>query len=53
MVTQEVVIYKGDSGHKALNPVARAVDWGFEHVYYFQSGLDGWEAAGYPVERSK
>jgi len=51
--TQEVVIYKGDSGHKALNPVARAVDWGFEHVYYFQSGLDGWEAAGYPVERSK
>ena len=51
--TQEVVIYKGDAGHKAVNSVARAVAWGFNNVYYFRGGLDGWKAAGYSVERSK
>jgi hypothetical protein len=29
---------------------AYAVEHGFQKVYYFRDGLEGWQAAGYPVE---
>ena len=49
---QEVVIYSSRNccGRWGPEAVARAVSWGFEKVYFFRDGLDGWKAAGYPVE---
>jgi tetratricopeptide (TPR) repeat protein len=46
---QEVVIYGGDS-RRAANASAMAVTWGFEKVYYFRDGTQGWKSAGYPLE---
>ena len=53
--TQEVVIYSrgSDDFREAPEAVARAVTWGYEKVYYFREGLNGWKAAGYPVEKAK
>jgi rhodanese-related sulfurtransferase len=31
---------------------AKAVIWGFKHVYYFSAGFPAWKEAGYPVEAS-
>jgi len=31
---------------------AKAVLWGFRHVYYFAEGFPAWKDAGYPVESS-
>jgi rhodanese-related sulfurtransferase len=31
---------------------AKAVLWGFKHVYYFSAGFPAWNEAGYPVEAS-
>ena len=31
---------------------AKAVLWGFKHVYYFSGGFPAWKEAGYPVEAS-
>ena len=48
---QKFVIYiSGFSNRRAAESVARAATWGFEKVFYFRDGLDGWKAAGYPVE---
>jgi TolB-like protein/DNA-binding winged helix-turn-helix (wHTH) protein len=52
--SEEVVIY-GSGDHEgyarwAPQAVARAVLWGYENVYYFEDGLEQWEAAGYPVD---
>ena len=55
--TQEMVIYSSrdyDDGYRSpFTRAARAVTWGFEKVYIFRDGLDGWKAAGYPVETGK
>ncbi|MFC1560481.1 tetratricopeptide repeat protein [Pseudomonadota bacterium] len=51
---QEVVIYASQSNNRtAAQAVARSVTWGFKKVNYFRDGLDGWKAAGYPVETDK
>ena len=51
---QEIVAYTSVSNNRrGAEAVARAVTWGFEKVYYFRDGLDGWEAAGYPVDMNK
>ena len=50
---EEIVIYGlavGDMGRDVPTSAAKAVSWGFEKVYYFPSGIDGWKRAGYPVE---
>ena len=48
--SQSVVVYHTDSNeHITAHACAYAVDHGFEKVYYFESGLDGWIAAGYPA----
>ena len=52
---QEVVIYSSRSSDQAdyykAPATARAVNWGYEKVYYFHGGIDEWEAAGYLVDR--
>jgi TolB-like protein/class 3 adenylate cyclase/rhodanese-related sulfurtransferase len=51
--SQEVVIY-GHAGigvRSTANAAAKAVAWGFERVYNFPDGFDGWKGAGYPVEK--
>ena len=47
---QEVVIYGGVNRY-AANASAMAVMWGFEKIYYFRDGTEGWNSAGYPVEK--
>jgi adenylate cyclase len=52
---QELVIYSSRENNGRWGPqaVARAVSWGYEKVYFFRDGIDGWKAAGYPIETSK
>ena len=49
---QEIVIYssRDDVGRWGPQAVARAVSWGYEKIYFMNTGLGGWKAAGYPVE---
>lgn len=52
--TQEVVVYSSRSNDRdAAIAAARSVTWGYEKVYFFRDGLEGWKAAGYPVESEK
>ena len=47
----ELVIYCGGTKCPlSARAVNKAVSWGYHHIYYFRSGLPGWEKAGYPVE---
>jgi TolB-like protein/rhodanese-related sulfurtransferase len=53
---QEVVIYGGEGAggvgtRAAANASAMAVKWGFEKVYYFAEGIDGWKEAGFSPEK--
>ncbi len=51
--SQEIVIYGQSVGgevRNTANATAKAVAWGFERVYYFPDGIDGWKRAGYPIE---
>ena len=34
-------------------PAAKAVAWGLQKVYWYNSGVLGWREAGYPVEQGK
>jgi tetratricopeptide (TPR) repeat protein len=50
---EEIVIYGpgvGDMNRNIPTPAAKAVSWGFERVYYFPDGTNGWKQAGHPVE---
>ena len=47
--SQEVVIYHLQGLEDAAFASAYAVEYGFQKVYYFEEGLDGWKKAGYPV----
>jgi len=51
---EEVVIY-GASPFKvqAAYASALAVSRGFGKVFYFEGGLDAWQAAGYPTEKAQ
>jgi len=53
---QEVVIYGGEGAggvgtRASANASAMAVNWGFEKVYYFAEGIDGWKEAGNSPEK--
>jgi tetratricopeptide (TPR) repeat protein len=51
---EEIVIYGlavGQMVREVPISAAKAVSWGFEKVYYFPGGIDGWKRAGYPVEK--
>ena len=47
---QEVVIYcMGPRCLLSSTACVKAVEWGFEKVYYFREGFPSWKAAGYRV----
>ena len=47
---QEVVIHcEGPKCLRSSQACAKAVSWGFNHVYYYRDGFPDWRAAGYPV----
>ena len=48
---QEFVVYGfGGTRRTAASASARVVTWGFEKVYFFREGIEGWISAGFPVE---
>ena len=50
--TAEVVFY--ERGYRyAPFACVKTLTWGFERVYYFQDGIDGWKQAGHPVETAQ
>jgi tetratricopeptide (TPR) repeat protein len=51
--SEEVVFYWCIPAHPACNPyfeTAKAVNWGYQKVYYFVGGAAAWKEAGYPIE---
>ena len=49
--SQPLVIYSSGLERRAVNACAMAVSWGFQHVYYFEKGLQKWKAAGHMVAK--
>jgi TolB-like protein/rhodanese-related sulfurtransferase/thioredoxin-like negative regulator of GroEL len=51
---EEVVIYgAGGNVRRSANASAMAVIRGFERIYYFRDGIEGWTSAGHPIEKWK
>jgi rhodanese-related sulfurtransferase len=54
--SEEVVFYwwppVGDTGD-LIWAAAKAVNWGYQKVYYFRVGTPAWKEAGYPIEKSE
>jgi 3-mercaptopyruvate sulfurtransferase SseA len=50
--TEEVVFYWCVPGSWCLPvfAIAKAVNWGYQKVYYFKGGGAAWKEAGYPIE---
>jgi len=50
--TDEVVIYACVTENYCIPtyPIAKAVNWGYQNVYYFNGGIAAWKEAGYPIE---
>jgi TolB-like protein/class 3 adenylate cyclase/Flp pilus assembly protein TadD/rhodanese-related sulfurtransferase len=45
-----VVIYcEGSKCLRSSDASRRAVDWGYQRIYYFRDGFPAWRAAGYPI----
>jgi tetratricopeptide (TPR) repeat protein len=54
--TDEVVFYGfvgAGAGDDSAFASAKAVNWGYQNVFYFEEGIHGWKEAGYPVETVK
>ncbi len=61
--TDEVVFYGFvmNGGEDTAYASAKAVNWGYQNVFYFsgirnwkkEAGFHGWKEAGYPVETVK
>ena len=53
--TEEVVFYWCPPGSPCINEwaIAKAVNWGYQKVYYFKGGAAAWKEAGYPIETGK
>lgn len=48
---EKVVIYcNGETCMRSSKASAKAVKWGFTHVFYFRDGFPAWKKNGYPVE---
>jgi rhodanese-related sulfurtransferase len=49
---EEVVFYWCPPGSECSNTwaIAKAVNWGYQKVYYFEGGAAAWRVAGYPIE---
>ena len=51
---QPVVIYcAGPRCLLSSQACAKAIEWGFEKVYYYREGFPSWKASGYPIKSSK
>jgi adenylate cyclase len=50
--TEEVVFYWCAPGSACIptRAIAKAVNWGYQKVYYFRGGAAAWKEAGYPIE---
>jgi rhodanese-related sulfurtransferase len=49
--SEKVVFYcSGVRCPRSSKASAKALEWGFENVYYFRDGFPAWKNAGYPVE---
>ena len=53
--TEELVFVGSISEDSAIPAfaAAKAIRWGFQHVYYFWGGISAWKEAGYSVQHSK
>lgn len=47
--TVEIVVYCDDCYNRVWE-AAKAVNWGYQKVYFFRGGAQAWKDAGYPVE---
>ena len=47
--TRPVVIYCHKSCWLSWNAAKRAVSYGYQHVYWYRDGIEGWKAAGLPT----
>ena len=49
--SDKVVFYcNGVKCLRSSKAAKMAVEWGYEHVYYYRLGFPAWKEAGYPVE---
>jgi len=52
--TDEVVFYGSTpTGDDSAFASAKALNWGYQNVFYFDKGFPDWKEAGYPVETGK
>jgi len=54
--TDEVVFYGfvgAGAGDDSAFASAKALNWGYQNVFYFEGGSHGWKEADYPVETVK
>jgi len=48
---EPLVLYcNGESCMRSSEASAKAVEWGWNNVYYYRDGFPAWKAAGNPVE---
>jgi len=47
--TRPIVIYCHKSCWLSWNAAKRAVHYGYQHVYWYRDGIEGWKAAGLPT----
>ena len=47
--TRPVVIYCHKSCWLSWNAAKRAISYGYQHVYWYRDGIEGWKAAGLPT----
>lgn len=49
--SEPVVIYcNGPKCLRSSQASAKAIEWGFEKIYYFRGGIPEWKKASYPIE---
>ena len=49
--TARLVIFCEPNCWMSWNAAKRAAEWGYERVYWYPEGTEGWKAAGLPLER--
>jgi rhodanese-related sulfurtransferase len=48
---EPVVFYcSGVHCPRSSKAAGKALEWGYQRVYYFREGFPGWQNAGYPIE---
>jgi PQQ-dependent catabolism-associated CXXCW motif protein len=47
--TRRVIIYCHKTCWLSWNAAKRAISYGYQHVYWYRDGIEGWKAAGLPT----